>query len=407
MTFSRLSRYALPISAMLPLAMTEGAVAQQEPNPNVTVLDKARPEYQAIGGRVGTFRVLPELALIGSYTDNANFDEDDEEADYIATVRPTVELQSDWSRHALGAEIGAEFARFADQTDENYDDFFLNGDALLDISRQTQLRGDAGFELGHEGADEANNDGVEEFAAIDGGLALSHQLNRVTLTVGGDAERIVFDDDDQSDEDRYEYNATLRAAYDVSPRLDVFTEGRYNVLRYDELQDGTNDDQDSDGYEARFGVGLDLTSVLFGEAFAGYRVQQFEEDDSEESGISFGVDMNWNITQLTSIGFTGTRDFEASDQVDANSNFQTEVGVSIAHELLRNMVLVGQASYTNSDFRGDNRQDDIYRLGAEATYWINRNASVNAGYDFSQRDSNEDGEDFVANEVSIGLTLRF
>lgn len=408
MTLSRPAHRLSLVPILLPFVFVDGALAQQrEPDPNVTVLERPRPEYDPIGGRVGAFRVLPEIAFTGAYSDNINFDEEDEDSDYVAILRPSIGLDSDWSRHALGVEVGAEFARHRDEDDEDYEDFFLNGDGNLEISRQTQLNANAGVNFGHEGADEVNNDGVEEFKAVDGGLALSQELNRVTLTLGGDVERVVFDDNDQDDEDRYEYNAALRAAYEVSPRLDVFGEGRYNILRYDNLQDVTNDDQDSDGYEGRVGVGVDLTSVLFGEAFAGYRVQQFDDDDSKETGLSLGIDMNWNVTQLTSVGFTGQRDFEPSNQAGANSNFQTEVGVDVTHELRRNLVVGGSVSYVNDNFRGDGREDDTYRFGALATYWVNRNASINAGYDYSQRESNEDGEDFEANEVSIGLTLRF
>ncbi|NJO38495.1 MAG: outer membrane beta-barrel protein [Rhizobiales bacterium] len=46
------------------------------------------------------------------------------------------------------------------------------------------------------------------------------------------------------------------------------------------------------------------------------------------------------------------------------------------------------------------------RLGGGLTYWLNRNLSVNAGYDYSERDSNQAGEDFKVNQVSVGVTLR-
>ena len=186
------------------------------------------------------------------------------------------------------------------------------------------------------------------------------------------------------------------------------SKGATTSLTYDELDDD-GDDQDSDGYELRLGTGLDLTSVLFGEAFVGYRVQQFDQDGSDdEQGISFGADINWNVTELTSVSLTAQRDFEPSDQDGANSNFRTQVGINVAHELLRNVVVDGSANYINDDFRGnDDSEDDIIRLGVGATYWVNRNASLNAAYQYATRDSSDAGEDYVANEVSIGLTLRF
>lgn len=410
MNASRIANALFLAPVLVPFVFTDVAVAQQrqELDPNVTVLDKPRPEYDPIGARAGAFRVLPSLAITGSYSDNVEFaDDGDEESDYIATFRPGVELESDWSRHSLGVELASEIAVHESESDDDYEDFFANADGRFDISRQTNVAGQAGIARSHEDQSVGNNDEVEEFTAVDGGLSISHQLNRITLRLGGDLERVVFDDDDQEDEDRYEYNALLRTTYDVSPRLDVFVEGRYNIEKYDIDDQVTGDDQDSSGYEARFGAGLNLTSVLFGEAFVGYRVQQFDEGGfDDEKGISLGADINWNVTQLTSIGITGERDFQASDQAGAASNFQTQLGLTIAHELLRNVIIDGSALYENDDFRGDDRDDDTYRLGAGATYWLNRNVSLNANYDYSERESNQAGEDFKANEISIGLTLR-
>ena len=106
------------------------------------------------------------------------------------------------------------------------------------------------------------------------------------------------------------------------------------------------------------------------------------------------------------VGFSATRDFEATDEGDAASNFVTEFGVTIDHELTRSVILNAEAAYQIDDFRGDDREDDTIELGAGFTYWLNRNLSFNAGYDFSERDSNQAGEDFTVNEFSIGLTAR-
>ena len=187
----------------------------------------------------------------------------------------------------------------------------------------------------------------------------------------------------------------------------MFVEGRYNIEDRDDNVDDNGIERDTDGYEARLGASLDVTSVLFGEAFVGYREQRFDESDfDDEDGLSFGVDLNWNPSLLTSIGFSGQRDFRPTDEGDAASNFRTEFGVTVDHELMRNLILNGRANYQNDDFRGDDREDDTYRLGAGLTYWLNRNFSFNAGYDFSERESDEDGEDYTANQISIGFTAR-
>jgi len=398
-------------SAALALVMPDFALAQQAPiNPNTTVSNRARPEYDALGARAGAFLVYPELGISGGYSDNVGFDEDNEQSDFVTLIEPSVEFESQWSRHALALELGSEIAIHADESDEDYEDFFALGNGRVDVSRQTNVETNAQLRLTHEDRDdpeEAGGDELTDVYQFGGGAALNHQINRLGFTVGADVLRNVYDDDDEEDRNANIYDVLARASYEVSPRLDVFVEGRYNVEDRDDNVDDDGVERDTDGYEARLGTELDITSVLFGEAFAGYRIQRFEEDDfDDETGLSFGVDLNWNPTLLTSVGFSGQRDFRPTDEGGAASNFRTEFGITIDHELLRNVVLNGEARYQNDDFRGDDREDDTILLGGGFTYWVNRNLSLNGGYEFSERDSNQADQDFTVNEFLIGFTAR-
>ncbi|MEM7043392.1 MAG: outer membrane beta-barrel protein [Pseudomonadota bacterium] len=411
MTVSRATYRFLLASAAFALLAPELALAQAQPeDPNTTVADRARPEYDPLGIRAGSFLVFPEVSLTESYSDNVAFDEDDEESDFVTTIEPSVEFQSQWTRHLLAVEVGSEIAIHAEESDEDYEDFFAAGRGQIDVSRQTEIVTNALARLGHEGRDDpedAGNDELTEVYEFGGGIALSHDINRLGFTVGANVLRTVYDDDDEEDRNSNDYELLLRTDYEVSPRLDMFVEGIYNVEDRDDNVDDNGIERDTDGYEIRLGAGLDITSVLFGEVFGGYSVQQFDEDDfDDETGVSFGVDLNWNPTLLTSIGFSAERSFEATDEGDAASNFVTDFGITIDHELMRSVILNAEAGYQIDDFRGDDREDDIINLGAGLTYWLNRNLSFNAGYDFAERDSNEAGQDYTVNEFSIGLTAR-
>jgi hypothetical protein len=411
-TVARLAHRLLLASTVLPFAFADTALGQQQQDadPNTTVLDRARPAYDPLGIRAGSFMIFPELAVTESYSDNVGFDEVNEQSDFVTSIRPTVDITSNWSRHQLGLELGSDIAIHASESDEDYQDFFAVGSGQLDVSRQTNLAADVQLRQAHEGRDnpeDAGNAQLTDFYQYGGGLALNHQINRLGFTLSGEALRSDYNEASEEDRNSTVYDALFRTSYEVSPRLDVFGEGRYNIEDRDDNVDDNGIARDTNGYEARLGAGLDITSVLFGEAFVGYRVQSFDEPTfDDETGVSFGVDLNWNPTQLTSIGFSGTRDFQPTDEGGAASNFRTEFGVSLDHELQRNLVLSAEARYQNDDFRGDDRSDDTILLGAGLTFWLNRNLSFNAGYDYSNRNSNQVGEDYQANQVSIGLTAR-
>ena len=411
MTVTPNLRRCLLATSALAFMTPELALAQAQPvDPNVTVTERPRPDYDPLGIRAGTFLVFPELGVNGVYSDNVGFDEDDEESDFALVLQPSAEFVSQWSRHLLQLEVGSDISIQTEESDEDFQDFFAVGSGRVDVSRQTNVVANAQARLDHEGRDDPEDAGDDELTDIyrfGGGLAVNHQINRLGFTLGGDVLRSVFDDDDEEDRNATVYDLLLRTSYDVSPRFDMFVEGRYNVEDRDDNVDDNGIERDTDGYEARLGASVDLTAVLFGEAFAGYRVQRFEEDAfDDETGLSFGVDLNWNPTLLTSIGLSGQRDFRPTDEGGAASNFRTEFGVTVDHEVLRNVIINGEARYQNDDFRGDDREDDSFLLGGGVTVWLNRNLSVNAGYDYSERDSNQAGEDFTVNQVSIGLTLR-
>ena len=419
MTVSLHTRRLMLASAAFVLVLPDIGLAQQQQrpvnpnavvNPNTTVANRARPQYEPLGIRAGAFLIYPELGVSAGYSDNVGFDEDDEESDVVTLIEPSIEFESQWSRHQVALELGSEIAIHADESDEDFEDFFALGDGRIDVSRQTNIETNGQIRFTHEGRDDpedAGNDELTDLYEFGGGAALNHQFNRLGITAGFDVLRSVYDDDDEEDRNGNIYDLLARASYEVSPRFDVFVEGRYNVEDRDDNVDDNGIERDTDGYEGRLGAELDITSVLFGEVFAGYRIQRFDENDfGNEEGVSFGVDLNWNPTLLTSVGFSGQRDFRPTDEGGAASNFRTEFGVTIDHEFLRNLVANGEVRYQNDDFRGDDRDDDTIILGAGFTYWINRNLSLNSTYQYSDRDSNQAGEDFTVNEFLIGFTAR-
>jgi hypothetical protein len=371
----------------------------QEPEPNVTVKTRPRPDFDPLGIRAGAFLVNPEVTVLGAYSDNIALDEEDEQSDFEARFQPSVAAASTWSRHALGVAVGADIARHLEEDDEDFEDLFATANGRLDIGRANHADTELRLEKGHQGRDDVNDQGDDELAdrySAFGSLGYTHAINRLTFEVRGTAERVDVDDG-VGNLDGNIYNVFLRPGFQVSPRVNVFTEGRYNVDARD------NEDLESDGYELRVGAALDLTAKLFGEAFAGYRIQDL--NSGEESGASFGVNMNWNPTQLTSIGLTGQRDFVPAAEGDAESNFQTAIGLTVDHEVRRNLILGTEAEYIIDDL-DDGREDDTIALGAGLTYLLNRNLSLEGGYRFSDRSSNAAGEDFTENRFTVGFTAR-
>lgn len=404
-------------AAALALAGTVPTVAQ-EPSPNVPVTERSRPEYDPLGIRAGGFFIFPSVTVAETYDDNVFATPDDETDDFITLISPRVRLQSNFSRHSIGATAGGDVAFYASESDENYQDAFVAADGRLDITRDSALSGGLNFGRFHEGRDDPEDVGGTEQTDLyryGGELAFSQAFNRINFRLTGRAQRTEFEDTetavgpdiDNSDRDNWVYDGLLRVGYFVSPRINTFVEGRYTVEDRDQDVDDAGVERGSDGWEARAGTAIDITAVLFGEAFVGFRRQMFDDPAFEdEDGISFGADLTWNVTELTTLGLSGSADFVPTTVEDAAANFRRSIGLRVDHEVLRNLLVGASARYTQDEFDAIDRTDDIIDLGASVTYLINRNFAVEGGYGFTDRSSDEATEEFSRNRVTIALTAR-
>jgi hypothetical protein len=442
----QLSRTAILLLAATALAAPGAALAQQRPrlpnqersaqppdrptqgrtgrdaaaNPNVTVQDRARPEYDPIGLRAGSFFIYPQVTLGGFYDDNVFASDDDEEGDFAATVQPRILVQSNFSRHQLLFDVGGDITTYAEEDDLNYQDVYARGAGRLDITRDNILNGSFGIEKLHEDPSSPDEQGggddeITEYYRDDLDLSYRRSFNRLYALVGGSLTRLDFQDSDdtnEDDRDRNQYQGRVRAGYEISPRLGAFAQATYDVRRYDQTPDDEGLDRDSDGFGLRAGTEIDITSIIFGEVGVGYTYRKYEDDELDSvSGVGFGGSLTWNVTPLTSVILNTRGDIQETTVGDdsgdrASANFQKLATLDVTHELLRNVLLNANAGYIRDDFEGIDRSDNTFVVGGGVSYLLNRNLSLDATYDFSTRRSDEQEEEYSRNIFLLGVTAR-
>lgn len=400
----------------LPLA---DYAAAQEPNPNVPVQRRPRPDYDPLGLRAGAFLIYPELQTAGNYDSNVFARKDDVEDDFYATVAPRLTAQSQWSRHSLTLDAGAEAAFYKDNTDNNYQDFDTGAQGRLDVTRADIVTGNLRIGRGHEDRDDPEDAGEDsdltQYFEGNAGLGYRHNFNRVYTAVRGELRRMDYEDDgdiNNDDRDHNRYLTGLRVGYNISPRFDLFADAAYRWVRYDETPNDAGEDRNNEGYILRVGSGIDITSILFGEVYAGYTAVEYDDRDLENINSPIaGGRLTWNVTPLTSVIFavegqlkettvTGDNGDQASGRVN------TDASVNVWHELLRNVLLNGYAQYIRDDFEGIARTDDTYRVGGGVRYLLNRRFSIDGGYTYSTRNSDESDREYDRHQVRIGLTAQ-
>jgi len=396
--------------------------ASQELAPKETVTNRQRPAFDPIGVRLGGFQLFPQLDLAGVYDSNIFAREDPETDDLIYVLAPRLELESNWGKHALRFGADTTILRYEDNDSEDREDYTIWAEGRVD----TSASGFLGTGLRHakrhedrESPDDAGGFKPTEFYVSS--FAASYEIRpdprRLHGRLEGEYRRVDFQDSlgpagpiDNDDRDRDEVRGTLRLGYAVRPTYSIFVQGDSRSIKYDERFDDDGFQRDSDGYRISVGAALDVSGILFGDLLVGYRSDTFDDDRySDVDGFSFGADLTWNISGLTTLRFSGQQALETTTVEDASAIDATLFVLGIDHELLRNLILGLEWSTVEEDFQGIDRKDDIDTIDFSARYLMNRRAELVLAYSHRNRDTQpatSTGLEFTRDLVSLGVKLQ-
>lgn len=407
-------KYGTVIAALFAAFAAENVASAQSPTETVTT--RSRPEVDPLGVHLGSFMLFPTMGVSETYNDNIYLTDTGTVDDFITVFSPAFNLNSNWNRHSFNFGASADIGRYASNSSENYEDYNVHTGGTLDITRRSKLSAGLAYSKLHEergSPDAANGISPTEYDLATADTSFRQNFNRVNVTVGGSVKNYNYHDvtlsgggiSNQDDRDRNEYEGSIRLGYEIVPQYEAFVKTTLNKRSYISSVDDNGVNRDSDGYVIDGGVRIDLTGKAFGDVFAGYRSQSYDDPSLKSvSGLDFGADLTWNATSLTTAKLGVTRSTEESTQSGASGYISTVYRVSVDHELLRNMLIGGSASYTTNDYKGISRSDDITGFGVYSKYLMNRYLYLSVGYDRANRNSNVAGSDYDDNKFMVKVT---
>lgn len=403
------------------------SLAQQYYDPGLLqkTVDRKPVDFQSAGVRLGSFALKTGAELAVEHNDNIFYLEDDEISDTIFHIRPWVNLNSDWGRHALNLSAYVDIARFDDFDDEDYEDWVLNLDGRIDVKRGSNFNYKASYlQLHEDRSDPDDVGGIEptEFSFSGLGVGYSHSFNRVTAALNIETVDIDYDDNingdgdilDNQDRDRTRDALGLRLAYELSPQRSVFFGAEYNEVDYDQEFDNNGFARSNDGYKLQGGVAWAMTGVLSGELFVEYIDQEFDDPRFDNiDGFGIGADLDWTPTELTSINFRFANTPQETTQVDTSGFYSRLFSVRLQHEFRRNLLGNVRFSYTDNDYEftgsgNDSLQDtEVIRAGIGLSYLFNRHVYLSGGYIYEDQSANTPIFEYTTNRwfVTLGLDL--
>ncbi|MEM9965547.1 MAG: outer membrane beta-barrel protein [Asticcacaulis sp.] len=385
---------------------------------NISVQQRVPAEYRALGLKWGGFTASPRLIIDLEQTDNVYYRETNEESDFIVRLRPELGVRSNWSRHRLSGLARVGTTRYADHNDESNNEWLLNASGRYDIVGASNVFGSLTVNQAYDQrGEEATLTGAAEpvkFTAQSGQAGFVAVGNRMRLVGRAAFQKLDYEDArangggivEQDDRDRTETRTSLRGEYAVSPDTSVFAYYEINKRDYD-LFGAVNN---SDGHDMGVGVSFDLTRLIRGEVQVGQYKQNYENSAfGEEKGASYNARIEWFPTQLTTVGFTASQAVYETPAIGASGVQSTVLGVSVDHELRRNIILSAGYARTKNEFNRIVREDERARFDLAVRYRMNRKVAVVAGYTYS--DLSSEGTDRVTdyenNTFKLNLTLSY
>ena len=388
---------------------------------NVSVRQRPRPDYEATGQKAGGFTLYPRVTVDFEHNDNIYAVATGKTDDNIWRVKPELAVRSDWSRHALGFFAGGNIVRYADHGSEDAEEYTVAANGRIDIERGSNITGSVQTQRLIEPRTAPTSTVAAgkpvKYDLTQGSVALTKEFNRLRLT--GRLEDKEFDYKDvpniggtgivdQDFRDRNEFVYGAKAEYAVSPDTAIYLAASGNKKDYDTNVAAL--DRTSDGYVVGVGANFDVSELVRGDIQVGYMKQSYDRAAFVDiDGVNAIGRVEWFPTQLTTIGLNGSRTIEESTAPGSPGYLSNNIGASIDHELLRNVLLSAAYSHGKDNYKGIDRDDKRDNFSATASYLMNRRVGLFLTYNYLKQDSSgaQKGASFKDNRLIASLALQF
>ena len=436
----RASLLALPLG-MTTALLADPATAQQliqqyfptdvpgyAPNFSASVADRLITQNLAQGINVGSFVVRPSVSEGFGYNSNTlglpNTGSSSESTSAGVSVR------SDWGRDSLGVSANINDQRYLDIPVASYTNWSVGLGGSKSLGRDLVTAAYSHLAL-HLSATDLGVFGVTTpapYSVDDVRLSYLTLPGRFSITPSFEYENFAFGS--ASGSTNIDYSSlshqvevgALTTRYELSTGNAVVAILRGSTAQF-QPPPGVlaNDYYDIAGF-----LGLDFRAdslvqyrFLVGAEHRGFSAQNFSSADTP----TFEVDAVWTPTQLDSVTASAFRRLDDPESPFARNQTISFGLLQYDHELTRTIFIHAEgglgASESQSNTLGSRNNDQTqYRLGARATWHVNRNLSTSLSYGFnhSHSSSNLSAVDavtafgtninsFTSNTVSISATL--
>jgi hypothetical protein len=376
--------------------------------------------YAALGMRAGSFLLYPAVELSGGYSSNPEGVPHGPPSS-LFVVAPELQVQSDWSRHSLTADLKGTYDAYGANLSPSLDRPYLDStiDGRIDVRRDTQILLENRFLLSTENPASPNLPaGLAQlpiYTDIGGTLGVAHTFNRLQLTAKGTFDRISYNNSvltngeivSNADQDYNQYGGTLRAGYELDPGLKPFVEIGGDQRVYDQEFDSSGLQRDSTGRSVKVGGDIDLFGSLSGEIAAGYLQRVYKDPTLPNiDGPTLDGSLLWQVSALTTAKFTAATAVTESVLPGTSGELSRDFNFEVDHAFLLWLIGTGQAGYGHDDYVGLGRQDNRYFVSGGLVYKLSRELQLKGTLREDWLMSNVTGVSYDATSFLAGVRVQ-
>ncbi len=382
------------------------------------VMQRPRPDYDPKGIPLGGFRLYPVLGLGLGDNDNVFSTSSATQGDTFFDIDPSLSLRSQWGRNALSIYGGAQSTIYNKLSSETVTDWAVGSAGRVDFLEHSDIRANVYYDALHEPRTSPDIPGLAAkptgFSLFHSDLAIDHRPGRAEITVGASLDDYKYQDTaligggelNNAGRDEDVYTVFTRGSYDFSPGYSAFIGASYEDRNFIKSVDINGEDRDSLGYRVNVGTKFFISHLVQGQVFVGYLSQNFKAPLKSVDGIDYGANISWYPTPLWTVHVSVDHAIDDTDLGAASATNDLRINAGVDYELLRDVLVTGQIGYTNQDFVGIARHDEIPGAGLQVTWLINHNISLSGQYQYAQRSSNALNQDYSQNIFLFAAKLQ-
>ncbi|MCB8881746.1 outer membrane beta-barrel protein [Acidisoma cellulosilytica] len=388
----------------------------------VTVLTRARPEYDEQGIRFGGFTVRPQLDQSLFDNTNVNGTAGGGSGSWGSETSGSVTGQSDWSRNSLQATMGFDHLSYFQLPNDDYTNWNIGigggytiAGGQLKASYSHSTYNQLGTQIGMASSDQPSLNVTDT-----GEISYDFNLGRVTITPSIDFSAYRFGDittngqrSSQTYLNRDVVAGGLVTRYELTGGTGLLLVARGSGSNYIDQTDGQVNNDSTSGMVL---AGLDYQSenVWRYSFLVGVETTSFAASQYGTYTVPvLSGQLVWTPTPVLTLIGNLSRSVEDTDVTGNAGYVQTQGKLVGDYELMRNVLLEGRVSLQHVSYlQGGTQMSET--VGGGVTWLLNRKMQLSLNDDFTNQNAPSSGTVVSTGQLSgaytqniLMLTLQF